>query len=302
MAEETKIQIDRDEALGLTVWIDTPSQSVSIGLEESWYVRTVVSLPVELSERELSEQVSEELQMQFPSETSKWIFDFMTLHQAPPVDGLRAWDVYALASKHMVSIRNICNEKHWRLVCVAPVSMLAQAQLGTVVCFYPSRQQRVRQLWRKRCIKGGVGLGVGLLLSLGLGPGYSLASAYWSGVPQPPREIAQAAPLVANTPAIEPWMEKELNRVKEPLELFSLEDLRVVGLIQQDRSAKALILVKGQQSLGIHSVRLGDHLGKNFGRVLQITSNAVLLQELHQDGSGAWIERKTSLQVETDAT
>ena len=67
MAEETKIQIDRDEALGLTVWIDTPSQSVSIGLEESWYVRTVVSLPVELSERELSEQVSEELQMQFPS-------------------------------------------------------------------------------------------------------------------------------------------------------------------------------------------------------------------------------------------
>jgi len=90
MAEETKIQIDRDEALGLTVWIDTPSQSVSIGLEESWYVRTVVSSPVELSERELSEQVSEELQMQFPSETSEWIFDFMTLHQAPPVDGLRA--------------------------------------------------------------------------------------------------------------------------------------------------------------------------------------------------------------------
>jgi len=28
----------------------------------------------------------------------------------------------------------------------------------------------------------------------------------------------------------------------------------------------------------------------------------VLLQELHQDGSGAWIEQKTSLQVETDAT
>jgi len=142
--------------------------------------------------------------------------------------------------------------------------MLAQAQLGNGVCFYPSRQQRVRQLWRKRCIKGGVGLGVGLLLSLGLGPGYSLASAYWSGAPQPPREIAQAAPLVANTPAIEPWMEKELNRVKEPLELFSLEDLRVVGLIHQDRSAKALILVKGQQSLGIHSVRLGDHLGKKL--------------------------------------
>ena len=90
--------------------------------------------------------------------------------------------------------------------------------------------------------------------------------------------------------------------MKEPLELFHLEDLRAVGFKQQESSSKALILVKGQQSLGIQSVRLGDHLGKNFGRVLQITNNAVLLQELHQDDSGAWIERKTSLQVVTDAT
>ena len=35
MAEETKIQVNRDEVLGLTVWIDTQNQSVSIGLEES---------------------------------------------------------------------------------------------------------------------------------------------------------------------------------------------------------------------------------------------------------------------------
>jgi type IV pilus assembly protein PilP len=97
-------------------------------------------------------------------------------------------------------------------------------------------------------------------------------------------------------------MEKELGRMKEPLELFNLEDLRAVGFIQQESSSKALILVKGQQSLGIHSVRLGDHLGKNFGRVLQITHNAILIQELQQDNSGAWIERKTSMQVVTDAT
>ena len=296
MAEETKVQVNRDEALGLTVWIDTQSQSVSMGLEESWYVRSVVSLPVDLSERELSAQVVEELQIQFPVEASDWLFDYVALSQAPPVDGLQAWEIFALASKHMVSLRNICGEKQWRLVCVAPISMLAQAQIGTGVCFYPSRQQRFRQLWRKRCIKGGVGLGAGLLLSLGLGSGYSLANAYWSCVEQSPQKIAQAEPT------LEPWMEKELHRMKEPLELFHLEDLRAVGFIQQESSSKALILVKGQQSLGIQSVRLGDHLGKNFGRVLQITNNAVLLQELHQDDSGAWIERKTSLQVVTDAT
>lgn len=302
MAEETKILVNRDEALGLTVWIDTPSQSVSIGLEESWYVRSVVSLPLDLSERELSVQVSEELQIQFPAEASDWLFDYVALNQAPPVDGLRAWEIFALASKHMVLLHNICCEKQWRLVCVAPISMLAQAQIGTGVCFYPSRQQRMRQLWRKRCIKGGAGLGVGLLLSMGLGPGYSLANAYWGGVLQPPQKIVQAEPTQVHTPTLEPWMEKELGRMKEPLELFNLEDLRAVGFIQQESSSKALILVKGQQSLGIHSVRLGDHLGKNFGRVLQITHNAILIQELQQDNSGAWIERKTSMQVVTDAT
>ena len=302
MAEETKIQVNRDEASGLTEWIDTQNQSVSIGLEESWYVRSVASLPIDLSERELSAQIVEELQIQFPAEASDWLFDYVALNQAPPVDGLQAWEIFALASKHMVSLRNMCHDKQWRLVCVAPVSMLAQAHLGHGVCFYPSRQQRVRQLWRKRCIKGGVGLGAGLLLSLGLGSGYSLANAYWVGVEQSPQKIAQAAPTLVHVATLEPWMEKELHRMKEPLESFNLEELRAVGFIQQDKRSKALIIVKGQQSLGIQSVRLGDHLGKNLGRVLQITHKAILLQELHQDDSGAWFERKTSLQVAPDAT
>jgi type IV pilus assembly protein PilP len=143
---------------------------------------------------------------------------------------------------------------------------------------------------------------VGLLLSLGLGPGYSLANAYWVGAPQPPYALAQAEPMVVSAPKIEPWIEEELNRIKEPLERYSLEELRLVGFIQQGRNTKALILVKGQQKPEIHSVRLGEHLGKNFGRVLQITHSAVVLNELHQDDSGAWIERETNLSLVTDAT
>ncbi len=38
MAVVANMQVDRDEELGLTIWTDTTSQSVSIGLEESWYV------------------------------------------------------------------------------------------------------------------------------------------------------------------------------------------------------------------------------------------------------------------------
>jgi Tfp pilus assembly protein PilP len=257
---------------------------------------------VELSERELKSQVYEELQIQFPSESSDWLFDFAPLNAAPPVDGLRTWEVFALASKRMATLHNMCHEKQWRLACVAPLVTLAQAQLGTGVCFYPTRQQRVRQLWRKRCIKGGVGVCVALVMSLGLGSGYSLASAYWSDNTLVPQEIAQLEVPVENTPQHEAWMLKEFERTKEPLEFYGLEDLQLVGFIQQGRHAKALILVKGQQKLGIYNVREGEHLGKNFGRILQITHSAVVLNELHQDDVGVWTERKTSLQLVTDAT
>ncbi len=303
MDETTRIQVvERDEERGLTVWTDRHSQSVAIGLDESWYVRSVVSLPVELSNRELYAQVCEELQILFATDASDWFFDFVALHEAPPLDGLRVWEIYALASQRMASIRKMCVDKQWRLMCVAPLATLAQAQLGIGVCFYPTRQQRQHQLWRKRCIKGGVVLCAGLVLSLGLGSGYSLASAYWDDSHHQNKEIAQALPPVESHPRPEPWMVKEFERDKQALEFYSLKDLRLVGFIQQGSSSHALILVHGQQHLGIQSVPLGAYLGQNFGRVLQIRHNAVLLHELHQDHSGLWIERETSLQLTTDAS
>jgi len=302
MGETPKIQIERNEEQGLTVWIDKHSQSVAIGLDASWYVRSMVSLPVELSNRELHAQVSEELQIQFPADSNDWFFDCAALHEKPSLDGLRVWEVFALASQRMASIRKMSDENQWRLTCVAPLTTLAQAQLGTGVCFYPTRQQRQHQLWRKRCIKGGVMLCAGLVLSLGLGSGYSLASAYWDDSHYQTKEIAQAVPQVESHPSAEPWMEKEFQREKQPLEFYSLQDLRFVGFIQQGKSANALILVRGQQRLGIQSVPVGAYLGQNFGRVLQITHNAVLLHELHQDDSGRWMGRDTSLQLTADAS
>jgi type IV pilus assembly protein PilP len=81
------------------------------------------------------------------------------------------------------------------------------------------------------------------------------------------------------------------------LEFYHLGDLRLVGFIQQGKHTQALIRVHGQQSLGIHSVRIGDYLGKNFGRVLQITDQTVVLKELQQDASGLWSGKETNLQL-----
>lgn len=296
MTQNTNIQVKHDQELGLTLWIDMQSQAVSVGLEESWYVRSVVTLPMDLSEREIFTQLSEELQIQFPSEAQDWLLDYLALNETPPVDGLRTWVVFALANKHMVAIHKMCSENHWRLVCVAPLATLAQAVLGAGPCFYPTRQQRQRQLWRKRYIKGGLGLCVGLLLSFGLGSGYSVASAYWGDPPHPPQEV-MSTPLIERHPTPEPWMVQEFERDKTPLESYHLGDLRLVGFIQQGKHTQALIRVHGQQSLGIQSVGIGDYLGKNFGRISNITDQTVLLQELTQDSSGLWSKKEANLQL-----
>jgi type IV pilus assembly protein PilP len=58
--------------------------------------------------------------------------------------------------------------------------------------------------------------------------------------------------------------------------------------------------VNGQPSLGVQSLRIGDYLGKNFGRVQQMTDNAIAIKELQQDTSGAWSENEISLQLLAD--
>ena len=299
MTKNTTVPVDQAQIQGLTVWINTQTQAVSVGLEESWYARSVVSLPIDLSEREVHSQLREELHLQYPSESDDWLIDYVALNEAPPLDGLRTWVVYALANKHMAHIRQMCVENQWRLAHVAPLATLAQAQLSTGVCFYPSRQQRQRQLWRKRCIKGALGLCVGLILSLGLGSGYSLANAYWSGTYQAPQELVTST-LVKHQPLPEPWMVKEFERAKQPLEFYNLSDVRLVGFIQQGNNTHALIRVNGQPSLGVQSLRIGDYLGKNFGRVQQMTDNAIAIKELQQDTSGAWSENEISLQLLAD--
>ena len=142
----------------------------------------------------------------------------------------------------------------------------------------------------------------GLVLAVGLGSGYSLASGFWDDNPHQNKEIAQVLPLAESHPKPEPWMVQEFEREKQALEFYSLKDLRLVGFIQQGGNVHALIHVNGQQRLGIQSVPLGAYLGQNYGRVSRITHNAVLLQELHQDESGRWMAREASLQLTDDAS
>ncbi|NLF54375.1 MAG: pilus assembly protein PilP [Thauera phenolivorans] len=91
-------------------------------------------------------------------------------------------------------------------------------------------------------------------------------------------------------------LKPDLQRRREPLESFPLESLKMVGMLERGRASHALI----QADAHIHQVRVGNHMGQNFGVVTAIGVNpmgetAVTLKELVEDINGDWVERTSSL-------
>jgi len=86
----------------------------------------------------------------------------------------------------------------------------------------------------------------------------------------------------------------ELARRKEPMESFPLDAMVLVGSIIKAGEPVALVKV---DSL-LYQVKLGNHLGQNFGRVTKITETEITLREIVQDAVGEWIERIATLQLQ----
>ncbi|MFZ2298206.1 MAG: pilus assembly protein PilP, partial [Aquabacterium sp.] len=86
----------------------------------------------------------------------------------------------------------------------------------------------------------------------------------------------------------------ELNRRKEPLEAFPLDAMSMVGSVNRKGAPYALLKVDDL----LYQVKVGDYLGQNYGRILQITETEITLREIVQDAAGEWIERPTTLQLQ----
>jgi type IV pilus assembly protein PilP len=83
----------------------------------------------------------------------------------------------------------------------------------------------------------------------------------------------------------------DVNRRKEPLEAFPLEQLKMVGTLNQ--SGTMFALVRAERTL--YRVRKGNYLGQNFGLIVDITDSEIKLKEIVQDTAGDWAERESVL-------
>lgn len=89
----------------------------------------------------------------------------------------------------------------------------------------------------------------------------------------------------------------EQNRRKGPLEAYPLDMLQMVGSLTKNGKKIALIRVNNM----LYQVNLGEYLGQNFGLIQLLTETQVKLRELVQDGSGEWIERVVSLNLQEES-
>jgi type IV pilus assembly protein PilP len=90
-------------------------------------------------------------------------------------------------------------------------------------------------------------------------------------------------------------MQPDLNRPKEPLEAFSLETLKMGGMVSNKGEINAVIRTPDN---AIYHVKKGNYIGQNFGRVTQITESEVTLHETVQDSAGDWSERTSILNLQ----
>lgn len=87
-------------------------------------------------------------------------------------------------------------------------------------------------------------------------------------------------------------MQPDLTRPKEPLEAFSLETLKMVGVLSKNGLIHAVIKTPDN---AIYHVKKGNYVGQNFGLITQISDTEVTLREIVQDSAGDWSERTSTL-------
>lgn len=91
-------------------------------------------------------------------------------------------------------------------------------------------------------------------------------------------------------------LQPNLNRAKEPMEAYPLESLKYVGMLSRNKLTYALLKTPDNN---VQQVKVGNYVGQNFGRVIQISDSEVILNEIVQDElSGDWIERVSNLALQ----
>ena len=87
----------------------------------------------------------------------------------------------------------------------------------------------------------------------------------------------------------------DLMRVKEPLELFDLPSLKMVGSLGAVGQLWALV---NDPKGTVTRVTVGDRIGKNFGQITEISQSELILVEKISNDQEIWFSQSRSILME----
>lgn len=101
--------------------------------------------------------------------------------------------------------------------------------------------------------------------------------------------------VVDNEPKAEAGgLQPDLERQKEYLESFAIEQLEMVGSIFKKDEQAIWALVKDSNA-EVHRVGKGSHMGLDFGLVVDVDEQMIILSEIVTNGRGGWMKRSRNL-------
>ncbi len=93
---------------------------------------------------------------------------------------------------------------------------------------------------------------------------------------------------------LNPLLQAELSRPKQPLEAYSLDQIQMVGTVKVKGEEYALLKAGNL----LYRAHVGEYAGQHFGKIVKITESEVDLRELVQDATGDWVEHPATLQLQ----
>jgi type IV pilus assembly protein PilP len=124
--------------------------------------------------------------------------------------------------------------------------------------------------------------------------------AYESGGmidPFDPQKVVTAVARQQQVRATASTIRPDLERRREALEAYPLDQIKMVGTMRQKNVNVALLNSGGTT----HMVRVGNYVGQNFGLVTRISEAEVQIKEIVQDAAGEWVERPAKLELQEAA-
>jgi type IV pilus assembly protein PilP len=84
----------------------------------------------------------------------------------------------------------------------------------------------------------------------------------------------------------------DFNRISEELEQYPLDALRMVGTLEQEEGVWGIVQAPDNT---IHRVTIGNYVGQNHGKIIDVQEYEIQLVEIIQDARGRWTERDAGM-------